>query len=103
MSDLRTNADVMRVSGAKALETAEQMKATLVRLAGTVEGASASWAGSAHNTFNDVMDRFNAAMNKVQVSLVEISDNIKSNAVGYEGAEDEATQGLAGVAGALNM
>ncbi len=57
----------------------------------------------AHNTFNDVMDRFNMSMNKVQTALVEISENIKSNAVGYEGAEDEAVQGLSAVGGALDM
>lgn len=103
MSDLRTNADVMRVSGGKALESAEQMKATLTRLVGTVEGSSASWGGGAHNTFNEVMERFNASMNKVQTALVEISENIKSNAVGYEGAEEEAAQGLSSVGGALDM
>ena len=100
---LRTSAEVMRVSGGKALETAEQMKVTLTRLAGTVEGSAGVWGGGAHSTFNEVMDRFNMSMHKLQNALVEISDNIKVNGVGYEGAEEDVVQDLAAVGGALNL
>ncbi|WP_024795854.1 WXG100 family type VII secretion target [Tomitella biformata] len=100
---LQTNAEVMRVSGGKALETAEQMKVTLTKLVGTVEGSAGVWGGGAHGTFNEVMDRFHMSMNKLQTSLVEISDNIKANGVGYEGAEAEVVQDLANVGGALDL
>ena len=100
---LRTSAEVMRVSGGKALDTAEQMKVTLTRLAGTVESSAGVWGGGAHGTFNEVMDRFNMSMNKLQTSLVEISENIKSNGVGYEGTESEVVQDLAKVGGALDL
>ena len=96
---LRTNAEVMRVSGGKALDTAEEMKGTLTRLAGTVEGSAGVWGGNAQGTFLQVMDRFNTSMKKLQVSLVEISENIKSNGVGYDQAEMDAAQGLQSVGG----
>ena len=100
---LRTSAEVMRVSGGKALGTAEEMKATLGKLASTVEGSSSVWGGGAHGTFSEVMDRFNLSMNKLQMSLVEISENIKGNSVGYEGAEEEVVADLAKVGGVLDL
>lgn len=99
---LRTDAEVMRVSGGKALDTADEMKGTLTRLTGTVEGSAGVWGGGAQRTFDEVMQRFNASMNKLQTSLVDISANIKSNGVGYEGAEADAVSDMKKVDGALN-
>ncbi|WP_182349035.1 WXG100 family type VII secretion target [Tomitella gaofuii] len=100
---LTTDTEVMRASAQGAMDASEQMKATLGRLNATVEGVAASWQGDAHTAFAGVMQRYHASMNKMQLSLVEISENIKGNSVGYEGASQDSAQSLSQVGGALDL
>jgi len=100
---LSTDIEVMRASAQGAMDASDAMKSTLGRLNATVEGVAASWHGEAHTAFAGVMERYHASMNKMHMSLAEISDNIKANSVGYEGASQDSASSLKQVGGVLDL
>ncbi|MDN5759698.1 MAG: WXG100 family type VII secretion target [Tomitella sp.] len=100
---LSTDIEVMRSSAQGAMDASDAMKSTLGRLNASVEGVAASWKGDAHTTFAGVMERYHVSMNKMQNSLVEISDNIKANSTGYDSANQESASSLSQVGGILDM
>ncbi len=100
---LTADVEVMRASAQGAMDASDQMRATLGRLNGTVEGVAASWRGDAHTAFSGVMARYHSSMTKLQQSLIEISENIKSNGAGYAGASAQHAQAMQQAGGALNL
>ena len=93
--------EIMRATGQQALGIADQMKATLGQVDGTVGGVAGAWRGNSHTAFVSVMERFDAAMAKTQLALQDISDTIGRNQVNYGVAEDDVSATVSAAGGAV--
>lgn len=87
MSQFRTEADVMVSTAGKVDATNDEVQAELVRLGDVVEGLRADWEGRAHISFDDLMQRYNTSAQELREALTAISENIRSNAKGFESVE----------------
>jgi WXG100 family type VII secretion target len=80
----------------------ESVQGILKQLAGTVEGLSSAWSGSAALAFTNLMERFNADAQKLHTALVEIAEQMSGTAATYLTQDQDQDQVMSSIANRLN-
>ncbi|EFK54952.1 WXG100 family type VII secretion target [Corynebacterium genitalium ATCC 33030] len=87
MSNMQTEADVMRAAAKEVETTNEEINGELNRLQTLAEGARSHWGGTAQVSFNELMMRYDDAERRLGEALTAIAMNIRDNAGNYEDVE----------------
>jgi WXG100 family type VII secretion target len=81
----------------------DEVQAELTRLGGVVDGLRADWEGRAQVSFDDLMQRYNTSATQLREALAAISENIRSNAKGFEGVEVDNEEAFKRTGGGLSL
>ncbi|QCQ92150.1 WXG100 family type VII secretion target [Rhodococcus sp. SGAir0479] len=104
MSDqMRTTVETMEATSRRVSDVRTEIQGLLSTLKGEVDGIRGGWEGSAAIAFHSLMERWDASANKLGQALDAISENIKSNSVSYDTAQQDHTSSLTNVASSLNI
>ncbi|SDM10958.1 WXG100 family type VII secretion target [Corynebacterium mycetoides] len=87
MTQLTTEADVMRTAATNVDDTNDAVNREIERIQGVVEGTRAFWAGEAQTSFDGVMRNYDDAQRRLVEALRAIADNLRENAKNYEHIE----------------
>lgn len=99
----KTEADVMIATAGRVDSTNDQVQGELTRIQGVVDSVRANWTGQAQVSFDNLMQRYNAAAQQLREALASISDNIRSNARNFDNVEAANAQALSNVGGGLAL
>ncbi|WP_305092338.1 WXG100 family type VII secretion target [Prescottella sp. R16] len=104
MSDqMRTTVETMDATARRVGDVRTEIQGLLSTLKGEVDGIRGGWEGSAALAFQSLMERWDASATKLNQALDAIGENIKSNSVSYDGAQQDHTSSLNNVASSLNI
>ena len=104
MSDqMRTTVETMEATSRRVSDVRSEIQGLLSTLKGEVDGVRGGWEGSAAIAFQSLMERWDGSANKLNQALEAISENIKSNSVSYDSAQQDHTSSLNNVASSLNI
>ncbi len=92
MYDVSTAA--MQASGQKMIADAQEIKADLNRLAGQLAALEGQWIGDGKMAFTNAQMRYEAANNKLNNALDQISQLILQNEAQYAGDDAQARSGI---------
>lgn len=104
MSDqMRTTVETMEATSRRVSDVRTEIQGLLSTLKGEVDGIRGGWEGSAAIAFHSLMERWDASAMKLNQALEAIGENIKSNSVSYDTAQQDHTSSLNNVASSLNI
>lgn len=104
MSDqMRTTVETMEATSRRVSDVRSEIQGLLSTLKGEVDGVRGGWEGSAAIAFQSLMERWDGSATKLNQALEAISENIKSNSVSYDSAQQVHTSSLNNVASSLNI
>lgn len=92
MYDVSTTA--MQTSGRQIAADAQEIKADLNRLGGQLAALEGQWMGDGKVAFTNAQNRYEAANNKLNNALDQISQLVLQNEVRYTGDDSQAQTGL---------
>ncbi|WP_165164574.1 WXG100 family type VII secretion target [Corynebacterium qintianiae] len=87
MTQLNTEADVMRSAASNVDDTNNAVNREIERIQGVVEGTRSYWAGEAQTSFDGVMRNYDDAQRRLVEALRGIAENLRDNAKNYEHIE----------------
>lgn len=80
----KTSVDTMNTAANHVATTNADIQGDLNRLRGIVDEVRGSWKGQAQSAFDGLMQRWDENAKKLNDALLEISNNIKSNARSFD-------------------
>ncbi|GAB3942382.1 WXG100 family type VII secretion target [Corynebacterium tapiri] len=98
-----TEAEVMVSTAANVDDTNARVQGELSRLADVVDTLRGSWAGTAQASFDNLMERYDAAAQRLQQALTSIAENLRSNAGNFSDVEASNETAFNSVASGLNL
>jgi WXG100 family type VII secretion target len=90
----------LRQAGQEMMDANQQLMDRLKSLAAAVD--SVQWTGMAHNAFVQLMTAFQSDAQRLNDSLVRISEEIAASATEYDRQEAQAQESLSGITQALD-
>lgn len=99
----KTEAEVMVATAGRVDNTNDEVSAELTRLQGVVDQVRASWTGSAQESFDNLMNRYDASSQQLQEALLSISENIRANARNFDNVEAQNQDAFNNVGGGLAL
>jgi WXG100 family type VII secretion target len=91
----------MAAAGQECSARAQEFIGNLRSINGEMATLQASWKGAASTTFNQAMDNWEAAFQKVINELIVMAEKLNVNMQGYRQTEDEASSVAQSFASAL--
>ena len=101
MYDVSTTA--MQASGQKIFADAQEIKADLNRLAGQLAALEGQWIGDGKMAFTNAQLHYEAANNKLNAALDQISQLVLQNEVQYTGDDAQAQSGLTATGAGMDV
>ncbi|RVW11563.1 WXG100 family type VII secretion target [Prescottella agglutinans] len=81
----------------------DELDGLLKRVRSEVDGIRGGWQGGAAIAFHNLMEQWENSSNKINDALRSISENLKSNSVKFDTAQQDHTAAINSVASSLNM
>ncbi|WP_433606531.1 WXG100 family type VII secretion target [Prescottella agglutinans] len=104
MSDqMKTTVETMEATSRRVSDVRSEIQGLLSTLKGEVDAIRGGWEGSAAIAFQNLMEGWDANASSLNQALQDISENIKSNSVSYDAAQQDHTSSLNNVASSLNI
>ncbi|MBJ8347465.1 WXG100 family type VII secretion target [Antrihabitans sp. YC2-6] len=100
---LQVTDEIMRASATQVDNVNHTLDGIAKALRGEVAGSQSMWEGNAHGAFTALMARYDDATSKIHEKLGIIAEQLRACDTGYKAAEEDHSQQIASVGGALDM
>ncbi|GGM51531.1 hypothetical protein GCM10012275_23020 [Longimycelium tulufanense] len=96
-----TDSATMQQAGNDIANTNQEIQGLLSNLRGQIEPLQSAWKGQAATAFHNLMERWNTDAKKLNDALMAISEMMGASAKSYVQQEEEQSQSMNSILGAL--
>ncbi|MGL4306990.1 MAG: WXG100 family type VII secretion target [Mycobacteriaceae bacterium] len=97
-----TNLEQMEATAKKVAQVNDEVQALLRGLKGKIDGVGSAWQGNAQSAFMNVSARWDEQAQKLNQSLLAISENISANGKQFASTQEDHVSALNNAGGSLN-